>query len=316
MMRFAVARCAFLILGITLGLAPLASAAPRVVASIPPVHSLIAGVMDGVGAPELLVAPTASPHTYSLRPSEARLLNQAELVFWIGPIYETFLEKPLASLSGQAKIVRLMDARGIAVLPAREGGPWEAHSHDGHDHKHAHGAKEKAAEPDGHLFLDPENAKAIVRATVEALEASDSANAARYRSNGEAVIGRLTALDEDLRTTLTPVRERPFIVFHDAYQYLEKRYDLNAVGSITVSPERQPGAQRLQRLRRKITQLKAVCVFAEPQFEPTLVQTVIERTQAKTGVLDYMGTSIAPGRDTYFTMMQTMARSLTDCLKG
>lgn len=289
-------------------------AAPRVVASIPPIHSLVAGVMDGVGAPDLLVGTTASPHTYALRPSEARLLQQAELVFWIGPVYEAFLEKPLGALSAGARIVRLTDAPGIKILPAREGGAWEVHSQEGH--AHSHGAKGRPAEPDGHLFLDPENAKAVVRAAVAALSDADAANATRYRGNGEAVLARLDALDAELRAILAPVGDTPFIVFHDAFQYLEKRYGLNAVGSITVSPERQPGAQRLQRLRRKIAQLKAVCVFAEPQFEPTLVQTVIERTQARTGVLDYMGIANPPGRDAYFETMRGMARSLAGCLKG
>jgi zinc transport system substrate-binding protein len=299
-----------------LSLPPAAWAAPRVVASIPPVHSLLAGVMDGVGAPDLLVSPNASPHTYALRPSEARLLQHAELVFWIGPVYETFLEKPLGALPAGARIVRLAESPGVRILPARAGGPWEEDAHEGESHAHAHGAKGRPAEPDGHLFLDPENAKAMVRAAVAALSAADTANAARYRSNGEAVLTRLEALDAELRATLAPVGNAPFIVFHDAYQYFETRYGLNAVGSITVSPERQPGAQRLQRLRRKIAQLKAVCVFAEPQFEPTLVQTVIERTPARTGVLDYMGVANPPGRDAYFDMMRGMARALAGCLKG
>lgn len=318
-MTRATGRCLLLILGVMGALPPFANAAPRVVASIPPVHSLVAGVMDGIGTPELLVPPTASAHTYSLRPSEARLLNQAEIVFWIGPIYESFLEKPLAALASQAKLVRLMDAPGVAVLPAREGGPWEGHGDDAHDHAHgkkeSQGSKAVAAEADGHLFLDPENAKAIVRIAVETLAVGDTANAARYRANGDAILARVDALDSELRATLAPVRAEPFIVFHDAYQYLEKRYGLNAAGSVTVSPERQPGAQRLQRLRRKIAQLKAVCVFAEPQFEPTLVQTVVEGTKAKTGVLDPLGAPIPPGRDAYFETMRAMARSLTGCLQ-
>jgi zinc transport system substrate-binding protein len=293
-----------------------AGAGPQVVASIPPVHSLVAGVMDGVGTPGLLVGATASAHTYSLRPSEARLLQQAELVFWIGPAYETFLEKPLEALAANATIVRLIDMPGIKTLPARAGGAWEEHSHDGHDHAHSHDAKGRASEPDGHLFLDPENAKAMVRGAVEALAAADAANATRYRSNGAAVLARLDGLDAELSATLAPLRDKPFIVFHDAYQYFEARYGLNAVGSITVSPERPPGARRLQRLRRKIGELKAVCVFAEPQFEPTLVRTVIERTQARTGVLDYMGVANPPSRDSYFETMRGMARALATCLQG
>ena len=293
----------------------LSQAQTRVVASIPPVHSLVAGVMEGAGTPALLVPATASAHAYALRPSEARLLSDANVVFWIGPVYETFLEKPVASLAAQARVVHLADAPGITLLAARAGGAWEGDRHYDRDHGHAHGAKGKA-EADGHLFLDPANAKAMVAAIADALAVVDAVNAARYRSNAVAVAARLDALDGELRGILAPVRERPFILFHDFLQYLEKRYALNSVGSITVSPERQPGAQRLQRLRRKINQLNAVCVFAEPQFEPTLMQTVVERTKAKTGVLDYLGASVPPGSDAYFETMRGLGRSLTRCLSG
>jgi zinc transport system substrate-binding protein len=298
---------AFLLAALPFGPATSAQEAPRVVASVPPVHSLVAGVMDGLVAPELLVPATASAHTYTMRPSDARSLSRADMVFWVGPIYDGFLEKPLVSLAANATIVRLMDAPDVKILPGREGGAWE--DDRGHGHGHAH-----AADADGHLFLDPQNAKAIVRAAARALTAKDPSNAARYGANADAVLARLDALDAELRTALAPVRAKPFVVFHDAYQYFEKRYGLNAVGSITVSPERQPGAQRLQRLRRKIGQLKAVCVFAEPQFEPALVETVVERTNARTGVLDPLGAAIAPGQDAYFELLRGLARSLAGCL--
>lgn len=285
-------------------------AAPRVAASIPPVHSLVAGVMEGVGTPDLLVPPTASAHSFSLRPSEARTLAQADLVFWIGPAYETFLEKPLAALSQSDRLVRLQDAPGLTLLEARGGGAWEAHR----DHDHAH--KPKDADVDGHLFLDPANAKAMVAAIAAALASTDAANAARYRANAAALAAKLEALDTELRARLAPVRGRPFVVFHDAYQYFDRRYDLNAVGSITVSPERQPGAKRLQQLRKKIGQLQAVCVFAEPQFEPTLLQTVVAGTSAKIGTLDYLGAGILPGPEAYFATLRALAQSLADCLGG
>ncbi len=303
---------ASLLAAFALALPAAAQEAPRVVASIPPVHSLIAGVMDGVGEPELLVPATVSSHTYMLRPSEARLLSRAAVVFWIGPVYESFLGKPLASLASRARVVRLMDAPGVVLLPGRGGGAWE--KDHVHEHGHAHTAEE--VETDGHLFLDPGNAKAIVRAAEGALAALDPANAARYRANADSVLARLDALDAELRARLEPVRDRPFIVFHDAYQYFEKRYGLNAVGSVTLSPERQPGAQRLRLLRRKIAGLKAVCVFAEPQFEPALVDTVVEGSKARTGVLDPLGAAIPPGRDAYFELLRGLARSLADCLAG
>lgn len=303
-------RIAFRLAALLLLLPVAAQAAPRVAASIPPVHSLVAGVMEGIGAPVLLVPATASAHSFALRPSEARSLAQADLVFWIGPAYETFLEKPLAALAQPHKLIRLQEAPGLALLETRGGGSWDAH------HDHDHGAKTpKAAEVDGHLFLDPANARAMVAAIAAALAATDAANAPRYRTNAAALAAKLEALDGELRDLLAPVRDRPFVVFHDAYQYFDRRYALNAVGSITVSPERQPGARRLQALRRKIGQLKAVCVFAEPQFEPSLLQTVVEGTRAKTGTLDYLGAGIAPGPDAYFATMRAMAHALKDCLR-
>lgn len=303
------ARCAALLLALLLP--GLVQAAPRVVAIVPPVHSLVAEVMEGVAEPTLLVPATASAHTYSLRPSEARALAEADLVFWIGPVYETFLEKPLAALARTGRLVRLADAPGLFLLDSRGGGAWESHAHDGHAHSH-HGKDEI----DGHLFLDPRNAKAMVAAIARALAAADAGNAARYRANADRLAARLDALDAELAVILAPVRGKPFIVFHDAYQYFEARYGLNAVGSVTVSPERQPGARRLQALRRKIGALGAVCVFAEPQFEPTLLQTVIKGTNARTGTLDYLGVDTPAGPHAYFATMRAIARSLAACLGG
>lgn len=305
------ARCAALLLALLLPTA--GQAAPRVVASIPPIHSLVAGVMQGIAEPTLLVPATASAHTHSLRPSEARALSEADLVFWIGPIYETFLEKPLGALARPGTLVRLMDAADLILRDARGGGAWESHAHDGHGRDHGHRHDDAV---DGHLFLDPRNAKAMAMAIAAALSAADGDNAAHYRANAAALAARLDALDAELAATLAPVREKPFIVFHDAYQYFEARYGLKGIGSITVSPERQPGARRLQTLRRKIGELRAVCVFAEPQFEPGLLQTLIAGTNAKTGTLDYLGADVASGPDAYFTTMRALARSLAACLNG
>ncbi|HEX6840287.1 MAG TPA: zinc ABC transporter substrate-binding protein [Stellaceae bacterium] len=292
---------------VTLLLPPLAIAAPDVVVSIKPIHSLVAGVMAGVGEPQLIVAGGSSPHVYSLRPSDARKLEAAQLVFWVGPILEGFLQKPLTSLAGKADIVELDHAPGVALLPARRGGDWEA---DEDEHTDA----ASAAEQDGHLWLDPANARAIVQLAEIKLATLDPANAARYASNAALLARRLDALDARLRQRFAPVHGRPFVVFHDAYQYLERRYDLEAIGSITVSPEHLPGAQRVQAIHAKVAALGAACVFSEPQFEPHLVETVIEGTHARTGVLDPEGTSLQPGSELYFTLMDGLADGLVTCL--
>ena len=285
------------------------AAQPRVVASFAPLQSIVAGVMAGVGTPETIVKGGASPHAYTLKPSEARLLDGAELVFWIGPGYENFLVRPLQNLGSKARKVAWAELPGVELLAAREGGPWEGH---GHSHGHAH-AKGKA-ETDGHLFLDPHNAIVLADAAAEALAQTDPANAARYRANATRVKAELAALDAELAAKLGPLAGRPFIVFHDSLQYFEKRYGLAPAGSITVSPERRPGAQRLQRIRERIKRAQAICVFAEPQFEPSLVATIVEGTNARVASVDYVGVDIPPGPDAYAAILRKMAADLAGCL--
>ncbi|BBK38036.1 zinc ABC transporter substrate-binding protein [Allostella sp. ATCC 35155] len=292
------------------------AAAIDVVATVKPVHSLVARVMAGVGEPALLISGMASPHTWSLRPSDARRLQGADLVVWVGPTLETPLAKPLAALAGAAKVMTLSQTDGVTMLPAREGGPWgDGHDH-GHDHGHSHGKKGEAEEVDGHFWLDPTNARAAVNAVAERLATIDAANAGRYRANARAAAAELEALDRELTERVTPVRGRPFLVFHDAYQYLERRYGLNAVGAITVSPERKPGAKRIRALRQQVRRSGAACVFREPQFDPGLVATVTEGTSAKAAVLDPLGSAIPDGTGFYPELMRGLAAALADCLGG
>jgi len=322
-----------------------ADKAPKVVASINPIHSLVAGVMQGIGEPTLLIQGGASPHTAALRPSEARTLRQADLIFWVGDDLETFLPKALKA-RGKKGAVRLSAAEGVRLLKIRAGGAWEAHDHghedhDGHDHgkkdhhdhghskkdHHDHGKKhdhdhakkdhdDHAGEYDLHLWLDPANAKAMVRAIAAALAKTDAANAAQYSANAASVMARLDALDAELRSSLAPVRKKPFVVFHDAYQYFERRYGLNAVGSVTLSPEVRPGAKRLHEIRSKLISSKAACVFSEPQFESKLVQTVVRGTQARTGVLDPVGADLPQGPLAYDNLLRNLASSMIGCLKA
>ncbi|MCA1941627.1 MAG: zinc ABC transporter substrate-binding protein [Caenispirillum bisanense] len=352
------------------GLLPAAALAevPKVVTTVKPLHSLAAAVMQGVGEPELLLPPGASPHDYALKPSDARALDQADVVFWVGAPLEAFLTKPVQSLAGDARVVALASAPGLTLLPTRVGGAWEAHAHehydhghdeqghddhahaeehahedehghadahdheqdkahaaghDEHEHEHEHieplpaldaDAAELPPDTDAHVWLDPDNAAVIARTMAGVLAEADAANAAAYRANAEAVAERLAALTQELTTRLQPVAGVPYVVFHDAYQYLEHDVGLTPVGSITVEPGRPVGARRIAELRDKVTDLKATCVFAEPQFEPRLVATITEGTTARAGVLDPLGTDIPPGPGMYEALMRGMADSLLECL--
>jgi zinc transport system substrate-binding protein len=310
-----------------------------VVASINPVHSLVAGIMQGVAEPVLLVKGAGSPHSYSLRPSAARALDQAAVMFWIGEGLETFLVKPLQALSENAVVVTLSEAPEVRLLPTREGGVRQREKHgeiaaeadgeddhggDGaghpeHEDEHAeHDESEEDAHEHGrfdlHVWLDPRNAGAMVDAIVAALSEVDPDHGAIYQSNGSRLRTRLHELDESLKATLAPVRDRPFVVFHDGYQYFENRYGLNALGSVAVDPGRRPGAQRLRAIRHRLEEFNATCVFSEPQFEPALVETVVEGTSARKGVLDPLGADLAPGADLYFQLMSNLGKALIDCL--
>ncbi len=297
---------------------------PAAVASIKPIHSLAAAVMAGVATPGLLIGGAASPHSYSLRPSDAAKLDAAELVFWIGPALETFLAKPLASLAGDAAVLEIEEIPGLVLLPPRAGGVWAPHPHEDEEHvdeervdaeaagqdRHGHAA----GTVDPHLWLDPGNAKAIAAAMAETLATADPDNAAAYRANAADLARRIDTLDAELAAELAPVRARPFIVFHDAYQYFEAHYGLAAAGSITVSPDQPPGARRLAEIRAAIVARGAACVFREPQVEPALVELVIDGSGARQGELDPEGAALAEGPELYFELMRGLARNLAACL--
>ena len=299
-----------------------AAADLKVVASIKPIHSLVAGVMEGVGTPTLLIEGAASPHSYTLRPSDARALARADVVFWIGEGLETLLGKPLTALARDALVVELADSPGLTLLAPRAGGAWAGHDEPGaaysaevgYEGGPDDGDDHGRAGYDGHLWLDPENAERLVARMAEALSSRDPAHAAAYRRNAEALAARLDALDAELTATLAPVKDVPYLVFHDAYQYFESRYGLAAVGSVTVAPDRAPGARRLTEIRARIVEAGVRCVFREPQFRPAAVETAVEGTPARVGEVDDLGATLAAGPELYFRLMRSLAGAMRDCL--
>lgn len=296
-----------------------AAAAPVVVTSIKPVHALAAAVMQGAGTPHLIVRGGASPHSHGLRPSDAAALEEAEVVIWVGAGLETFLAASLESLAGRARVIELSKLPGLTRLAYREGGAWDDHSADGHEseeHAKANGHGDGHDAIDLHLWLDPDNAKVMMTAIAAALIETDPDNAGTYYANSKIMAYRLDLLGQEIADALAPVKDVPFVVFHDAFQYFDAYFGLANVGSVTVDPERQPGAARLKEIRRKIADLNARCVFAEPQFEPRLIEVVIEGSDARRGTLDPIGADLEDGPELYFELMWANARALQDCLGG
>jgi len=287
-----------------------ADAEVRAVASIKPVHSLVAAVMAGAGSPELIITGTTSPHAFSLRPSDARSIQNAQIIFMVGDALETSLAGSIATLGRDARVVRLFEIDGLTRLPLREGVTFEGHDHEGEDDYEVR----EGESLDTHIWLDPVNARSMVRAIADSLSAADAVNAATYEANAEDVIGRLDALLHRIDADVRSVRGRPFIVLHDAFHYFENRFGLIAAGAVRVSPDRPPGVRRITALRELVSDLEVVCVLAEPQFESRLANVITEGTSARLGTVDPLGAALDSGPDLYFTLLNDMATSFTDCL--
>lgn len=293
-----------------------ADQSPRVVASIRPLHSLVAAVMGRTGAPALIVTSPASPHTYTLKPSGARLLSRAEIVFWIGPQLEGFLVRPLAALAGKARVVALGEADGLARLANRATIASPPDSDDGHDEHDDHAHDHTAGATNMHLWLDPRNAAVMADDIAATLAAVDPRHAARYRANAAALKDRLQKLEDEISQRLAPVRARPFVIWHDAYRYFEARFGLAAAAVVTTSPERAPGARSLSEARRAIARHGVKCVFHEPQVRSRLPAILVENTPARIATLDPLASTVEPGPELYFALVRNLAEAMRKCLAG
>ena len=311
-----------------------ANAEIKVVASIKPIHSLASYLMDGINKPDLIVDGYSSPHGFALKPSHAKMLQEADIIFWIGEDLENFLEKPLKSIAKKAEKIELMEIKGLKKLKFRErnifdghddhGHKEDKHKEDGHDdhghdedgHKedghddhghegHAHG------EYDPHIWLDPENAKIILNEMVEHLVENDEKNASTYKSNLDKALKDIDKLLKNVKSELN--KDFKSIVFHDAYQYFEKRFNVNVLGAFTVNTDVLPGAEQLSEIREIIEHDKVSCVFSEPQFNPDIIEAVAKDMNIKTGVLDPLGASLNPGKDLYFDLIKNMSKSFKGC---
>jgi zinc transport system substrate-binding protein len=300
-------RCFVVVLFVALGVSQ-SHAAPKVVVSIVPLHSLVAQVMAGVGEPELLMQGNGSEHQASFGPQQLQALGAADVVFTIGK----GLELKLGELSGTETVsgktfIEVSAYAGITLHPRREGGAWAEGAHD-HDHDH-----EKHLE-DVHIWLSPANAAAIITGVKKTLSEHDPKNAARYDNNAATALLNLQKLDREIKAQLAEVKDRGFLVFHDAFQYFEKHYELSAQGSISDAIAAQPTAQRLAVVREIVKNKNVKCVFREPQYSDAAAKTVIEGTAAKLDVLDPIGAELSPGPLAYDQIIRGISSALVRCL--
>ena len=312
---------------------------PKVAADISPVHSLVSRVMLGVGTPDLIVQAGASPHGYTLRPSEAKALQDAQMVFWMGESLSPWMEGALDTLSRDATIITLLERDETILLEFREGAMFEEHDHgdekhddhgdekhddhgdekhDDHgDEKHDdHGDHEDHGSHDPHAWLSPDNARIWLNLIASQLSIVDPENAGTYFANAAAARLEIEALTIEVNSLLEPVRGKKFIVFHDAYQYFEKAFDLSASGAISLGDASKPSPARIAEIQGRIQEESIDCVLSEPQFNKGLVATVMAGSKAKTNVIDPLGVGLKPGPDLYSELIRNMTKTLVDCFES
>jgi zinc transport system substrate-binding protein len=273
-------------------------------------------VLGDAGSAQLIVDGAASPHSYVLRPSDVRAINGADVVFRLSEALEPFTAKAFRALPRTVTAVTLADAPGIKALPRRSDPNFEAHAHAGaKGHNHAHNHKSGAAGArDPHVWLDTDNAKAMLDHIARTLAARDLAAAPRFAANAAAAKAGIDALAVDLAGALAPLAGRPYVVFHDATQYLEVRHGLKPVGAFVIDPDLPPSGKRLTELRRRIAALGPTCVFSEPNVDTRVVDAVIEGSPARKGTLDPEGAALPPGPGLYEALMRNLAAALRGCL--
>ena len=321
--------------------------APRVVATISPVHSLAAALTAGTdAAPALLVGGRESPHHYHLRPSGAALLEEADAVFWVSEHLESALADPIAARTKPGAAVELLKALNPESLIVREeedehhdhdddhehehsdehdehghehSDEHDDHEHDhGHEHDHDHGHEHEHGAADPHAWLSPELAGEMAKAMAAALIRADGENAELYRRNLGELRERLARLDAELRGTLSGLGPVRAFVFHDAYRYFQRSFGLRTAGTILGAAAESHGglsARRVAELREVAERENIRCVFTEPQFNPRALTPVTRGFEMKVLVMDPLGAEVPPGADAYFQVMRNMAKGFAECAK-
>ena len=292
-----------------------------VISTIQPINSLVSAVIGNTGKTISIIPAEQSPHDFKLKPSDVKVLQNSNIIFYVSNHLESSVTKVFKNLPKNIKLINLMEESGINHLAIRDNAAWERHDHHGDDHDDhdKHGKKhddhdDHEKEDDVHIWLSPDNAIKIVQKVNKVLSLYFPENSKIYNENTTKFIDKIRNLKMELIKELSPIKNKPYIVFHDAYQYFEKTFELNAVGSIALEGDIASSPKQISFIKDKIIKSKASCVFQEPQFDSKLVKIVVEGTNAKTGTLDPLGVNITGNKDFYLQLLTNMAKSLKECL--
>ena len=281
----------------------------KVVTTIKPLHSLISRIMESRGEPQLIIEGTNNPHTFVFKPSHAEMLEEADIVFWIGEDLEAFMEKPLDSLAKNAKKIAFMESDSIEKLRFREENIFD--DHDGHEDEHEGHDDHNHGEFDAHIWLDPENAKEMVKIIRDELIKIDPEGQRQYSVNTAGATLELDNLINNVEKELS--KDISYVVFHDAYQYFETRFGVTSAGALTLNPDVLPGAKQIADIQDLIRDKGIKCIFSEPQYNPKIIETLGNDMNTYTGVMDPLGAFIDAGPTMYVELINGIANSIKEC---
>lgn len=278
-----------------------------IVASIKPVHALVAGVMGDLGTPHLLLAAPTSAHHFTLKPSQARALQNADIVFWIGPGMEQPLTKALATLAADAQSVALDDSAGLVLFDFDDDGHDDHGTKDKHDGHGGHGINP-------HIWLDPFNAQIMLGVIADHLGKADPVNARAYQAHADAMRQTFAQLQIDIARQLAPFAESEFLVLHDAHIYFERRFGMRAHAAITTEPDVMPTAAKIKKLRHDLESHPIDCIFGEPFLGQKAVRLIAEGSDIRIGQLDPLGSQLPAGASLYADLLKSYAAAFKGCL--
>ena len=281
-----------------------------IISSVKPIAFIAQAVSDGVTNTDILLPDGASPHTYSLKPSDLAKIKTAELIIWVGEDLETFMPTVLKSID-KNKQIELMDIPTIKSLlrtSTNNHDQQETHSHNNDsDHDH-HG------EYDEHIWLSPKIAKEIAQAVHDKLITIYPDKKDIIDENLNEFTVKLAETEQNIAKKLINVQNSGYFVFHDAYGYFESQFGLKNLGSFTINPAVQPGVQTVYAIKRELKEHQAVCIFREPQFSPAVIEKIVNGTDVRIGELNPLGTDITLSKNAYSQFLLKLTQQLLDCL--
>ena len=278
-----------------------AQPAPNVVVSIRPIHSIVSALMEGVSEPRLLLDSNESAHTFHLKPSQLKLLSNADLLITIGDSFESGLSKVIRNIDQNYRL-NLSEIKELQIYDFRDHNEIEHDEHDEHN-------------KDLHLWLDVGNVQIIAEKIKQKLIEINPSNKEKYNTNYLELKSKLNQLEEKIQFQLEPIKSTPFAIYADILQYFEKNFDLNKPVIIAPYHGARLSINRVIKAKNKMKNQKTRCLIYGSENTSKQINVLTEGLDIKAHSVDILGVKLEPGSEQYFDLMKEISNQLASCLE-